>query len=137
MTKPPARPEDNTARELKSFLADGRLLAMLNYALLFFMIMTVGGTGVIALLICTFAEDKAPDWIKTHYQFQLRTFWIGIAPVLLTVLVALWLSRHTHNPYIYYLVFMPALLWVAGRVVMGFNSLLYGRPYPKPRTWLV
>ena len=136
MTKP-ARPEDKTASEIKGFLADGRILPMLNYALLFFMTLTVGATGVVALLVATFAEDKAPDWIKSHYQFQLRTFWIGIGPIILTILVAMALSRHINNPYLYYFVFMPALLWVTSRVVMGFNHLLYSRPYPNPKSWLI
>ncbi|ESQ74361.1 hypothetical protein [Asticcacaulis sp. AC402] len=134
MTQPPAQ-----TSELKTFLADGRGMAMLIYSLLFFMTLTLGLTGILALIIATFADsDKTPPWIKTHYQFQVRTFWIGIVPTFLTFFASQYLIKVVQVQPIYmFLVVMPVLAWVAGRCAMGFNHLLYRRPYPNPKSWLV
>ncbi|ESQ88593.1 hypothetical protein ABAC460_14980 [Asticcacaulis sp. AC460] len=125
--------------DLKSFLTDGRGMAMLVYALLFFMALTIGLTGVVALIIVTFADsDKTPDWIKSHYQFQVRTFWMGIVPTFLTFFLSQFLVRtYQVQPIYMFFVVMPILAWVAGRCAMGFNHLLYGRPYPNPKAWVV
>lgn len=128
----------DTPSQLKAFLRDARGLPMLNYALLFFIVMTVGATGIVALLIGNFAEDKAPDWIKSHYRFQIRTFWIGVAPVILTYFAGqVLLKAYRADPLLMFFVVMPVLAWVAARVALGFNHLLNGRPYPRPKTWLV
>lgn len=124
--------------ELKTFLSDARGVAMLNYALLFFMVMTVGATGVVALLIITFAEDKAADWIKSHYRFQVRTFWIGVVPAILTYFIGQVLLRRYHaDPLAMFAVVMPVLAWTTARVATGFNHLLNSRAYPNPKTWLI
>ena len=125
-----------TGSQLKGFLADPRIVPFLNYALLIFMVMTLGMTGVLALIISTFAEDKAPDWIKTHYEFQKRTFWVGIAPVMVTGLCMTVFARLLPGPVIAAFIVL-SLVFVAGRCVMGFNHLLYNRPYPNPKTWVV
>ena len=142
MTKPPAKPS-----QLAAFLADGRGTAMLIYALLFFMVLTYSLTGIIALIITTFADsDKTPDWVRSHYRFQARTFWIGIVPtvalvVLYPVLGPAVMSGLGNGEIAKiggsYLLVMPVLGWVAARVAMGFNHLLHSRPYPQPLTWLV
>ncbi len=125
-----------TRAQLKTFLSDQRIVPFLNYALLVFMLMTYGMTGIIALIIATFAEDKAPDWIKSHYEFQRRTFWVGIGPVLITSLCMTMFSRFLPGPVVVAFIIL-SLIFVVGRVVMGFNHLLYNRPYPNPKTWSV
>ncbi|EGF91244.1 membrane protein-like protein [Asticcacaulis biprosthecium C19] len=133
MTQSPA-PSTN-----RSLFADGRGLAMLNYALLFFMSMSVGATGIVALIVANFADsDKTPAWIKSHYQFQIRTFWIGILPTLLTFFLSQYLLKALQvEPLYMFAVVIPVLGWIAARCAMGFNHLLYGRPYPTPKSWLV
>lgn len=146
MTKPAS-----TASQLATFLADGRGMAMLIYALLFFMVLTFGLTGILALILTTFADsDKTPDWIKSHYQFQARTFWIGIAPTLVMIiifmlfmpaiiagLVRAGISEEAVKISATFLTVMPVLGWVAARCVMGFNHLFHNRAYPNPKAWLV
>ena len=146
MTNPPAK-----ASQLATFLADGRGMAMLIYALLFFMLMTYTVTGILALILTTFADsDKTPEWIRSHYRFQARTFWIGVvpavalivlypavAPALLTGLGAIGLSPEAARTTGTFITVMPVLGWVAARCAMGFNHLFHSRPYPNPKAWLV
>ena len=136
--KPPA---ETTLSGLKAFLADPRLTAYLNYLLILFTIMTFGLTALLAMLVANFAEDKAPDWIKGHYQFQKRTFWYGIGPVLLNAVAYTFVQKnHITAPVITTLMLLLLLFclgYTVGRAVMGFNHLLYFRPLPNPGTWLV
>ena len=135
-TKPPAKtPGTKQPATLKSVVSDSRLLPMLNYGLLFLMVVSIGISGIIALLIANFAEEGAADWLKSHYEFQKRTFWIGIAPVLLMYLVMIRLHV-TQQTLLLALVAIP-LLFIGGRAVVGFNHLFYNRPYPNPKAWLI
>ena len=147
----PNTPVTTTRAQLAAFLADGRGMAMLIYALLFFMVLTMGVTGIVALILATFADsDKTPDWIRSHYQFQVRTFWIGIVPTLAIIflfllvvpaligaLARIGVSVEVAKIAVTFLTVMPVLGWAAARCSMGFNHLLYHRPYPNPKAWLV
>ena len=126
MSKPAPTPQ--------SFLADPRMMPFLNYLLLFLMVLTFGMTGVLALLIASFREDDAPDWLKSHYAFQRRTFWLGVVPII-ACLVAVTVLR-TQGILSLALVLVP-LIYLSGRCVTGFNHLLYNRPYPNPKSWTV
>lgn len=121
-----------------AFLADERLVPFINYALLFFMVMTYGLTGVIVLMVGTFLIDKAPEWVKSHYQFQIRTFWICIVPVLLFSFLGLFLARSgTASPTLLFIVALIPLIWIGSRASIGFNHLFHRRAHPNPKSWLV
>ncbi|MDI7776283.1 hypothetical protein [Asticcacaulis sp. EMRT-3] len=125
----------------KAFARDPRQAAFLNYLLLFFIVLTFGLTGVLALLIANVAEEKAADWLKTHYQFQIRTFWFSIVPVILSAVIYTFVQKHhVANPTVGYVMMglvLVCLGYTVGRAIMGFNHLLYGRPIPNPKAWLV
>ena len=134
----PAKPPVTTNKAVatvKGVITDSRLVPMLNYLLVFVMVMTLGLSGILALLIANFREEKAPDWLKTHYEFQKRTFWIGIVPVLL-VFFAL-LRLHLHDQRIMLVLLAIPLAYTAGRAVLGFNHLFYERPVPNPKAWII
>jgi uncharacterized membrane protein len=131
--RPPA--PNKPAATVKSVVSDSRLVPMLNYFLVFLMVMTMGLSGILALLIANFREDKAADWLKTHYAFQKRTFWIGIVPTL-AVFVAVLRLHLTDQRTMLVLLAIP-LAYTAGRAVLGFNHLFYERPVPRPKAWII
>jgi len=132
-TQPPA--PHKAAATVKSVVSDSRLVPMLNYFLVFLMVMTMGLSGIVALLIANFREEKAPGWLKTHYEFQKRTFWIGIVPVLAVFFAVLRL--HLTDQRIVLILLAIPLAYTAGRAVLGFNHLFYNRPVPKPKAWVI
>jgi uncharacterized membrane protein len=140
--KPPVKtPDTKEQPTLKGLITDSRLLPMLNYGLVFIMVMTMGLSGVVALVIATFAQDGAADWLKGHYEFQKRTFWIGIVPVIFTYAVWAYLAKHGLTQPLFKnaatLLMFVCLLFTGGRAVMGFNHLFYNRPYPNPKSWII
>ncbi len=131
--KPPAA--NKAAATLKGVVTDSRLLPMFNYLLVFLMVMTMGLSGILALLLANFAEEKAADWLKSHYEFQKRTFWIGIAPILAVFFAVMRL--HLGDQRIILVLLAIPLAYTAGRAALGFNHLFQGRPVPNPKAWLV
>lgn len=132
-------PKSTTLSQLTAFLRDERLVPFLNYLLLFFMVMTVGLSGVLALIVANFAEFKAPEWVKSHYRFQARTFWIAIVPVILMTVVYVFIQRHGGGgvaPAVALGLMALCLLYTVGRVITGFNHLFHKRPHPDPDTLL-
>jgi len=127
----------NAPAPARQKFSDKPIIPIVNYLLLFFLI--VGGiSGVFAITLIYLFQDDAPDWLKTHYTFQKRTFWVGIGAFI--PLVVLLTSPVMHSLILggVVLILVFALfLWIVGRCTMGFNHIMHNRPYPQPRTWLV
>jgi uncharacterized membrane protein len=88
----------------------------------------VGITGLIGLVMAYLNRGQAPDAIKTHYQFQIRTFWIGL---LFAVIGGV-----TTVIFIGFVILVLFLIWWIVRCVKGMQYLGRGQAYPKPTTWL-
>jgi len=61
-------------------------LALLNYGLLFVSIIFAGMPGLVAVVIAYSQRDVANLAIRSHYNFQIRIFWVAL---ILTVIAAL------------------------------------------------
>ena len=88
-----------------------------------------GITAIIGVVMAYMYRDEAPEWLRTHYEMQIRTFWIGvlysiIAGILCMVLIGI------------VLFFVIAVWWVI-RCVKGLRYLDKREPYPDFRTWAV
>jgi uncharacterized membrane protein len=69
----------------------------------------------------------APDWLKTHYQFQIRTFWIGAFYMFLGTLLFVIL--------IGWFIFLFWVIWLIVRSVKGMKALDEERPVENPTSW--
>lgn len=107
---------------------DGPGAAMLVYVLmltsLLFMV-----TGIIAVVIAYVYRDEAPAWLQTHYQLQIRTFWISILYLVLGVLT--WIL------FIGQAILLFWLVWFLVRCIKGIRYLNQRRPYPHPQSWWI
>ncbi len=88
----------------------------------------VGVTGIIGVVMAYVNKSDAPDWLKSHYQFQIRTFWIGalylVLGSLLSVVIVGWL------------VLLFWLVWLVVRCVKGMKSLDAREAHPDPTGWM-
>jgi len=75
-----------------------------------------------------FSFTDAPDWLKTHYQFQIRTFWILLLYLVIASILCLILIG-------FLLFFLIAIWWIV-RCVKGLKYLDQGAAYPDHRGWL-
>jgi uncharacterized membrane protein len=74
-------------------------------------------------------RDAAPDWLKSHYTLQIRTFWIGlvyfmIACVLIVILIGI--------PLLF-----AVWVWFIVRCALGLSRLFKNEAYPTPESWTI
>src|ERR1700676_3873108 len=88
-------------------------------------------TGISALIGVIIAHVKVHDTdpvLRSHYQFQIRTLWIG----LLSLAIGIPLSM--------VLIGIPVLawwlLWSLIRIIKGIISVNEYKPVVNPRSWL-
>jgi uncharacterized membrane protein len=84
--------------------------------------------GIIGVIVAYVNKDDAPEWLQSHYQFQIRTFWIGLlfiiaGGILLTAGVGA-------------LILLFWVIWVIIRCAKGIKYLDQKQPHPNPTTWL-
>jgi uncharacterized membrane protein len=108
-------------------MSDDRQMAMIVY-LLYLGSHAFPILAIVGVILAYVARDSAPDWLKTHYTFQIRTFWIGLLywfVSVLTVIVIVGL-----------LGLLATLVWSILRSVLGLSRLVNGEPYPNPYSWI-
>lgn len=87
-----------------------------------------GITGIVGVVMAYINKGDAPDWLKTHYQFQIRTFWIGALYMILGILLSLVI--------IGYFVLLFWIVWLIIRCVKGMKSLELKEAHPNPTGWM-
>lgn len=85
-------------------------------------------TTVIGLIIAYVKAATASGVWRSHFQFQIRTFWIGL--VYFVVGFALLYF------YIGFLIVLWWTIWTLVRIIKGAILLHDERPIAKPSSWL-
>ena len=119
-TPQPQQPPNNP-------FSDDRQMAILVYVayLAAFAFPPLAIAGVVLAYV---NRETAPDWLKSHYTFQIYTFWIGllfcfVSFVLFFVLIGV-------------LTMFAAMAWYVVRCALGINRLLLREAYPNPTSWI-
>lgn len=87
-----------------------------------------GITGIIGVVMAYINKTDAPEWLKSHYQFQIRTFWIGALYIILGSILSIILVG--------WLVLLFWVIWLIVRCVKGMKSLDAKTAHPDPTGWL-
>ena len=108
--------------------ADGSRNATIVYVLYLVGLITGGVAGLIGVVFAYLSRGEGEEWVRTHYQFQIRTFWMsfgfGIVIAILTMLVV-------------GVIFIPVLLiWFIIRCAKGLKLLSNKQPIADPTSWL-
>ncbi|MBO1927354.1 hypothetical protein J3998_07155 [Thiomicrorhabdus sp. 6S2-11] len=83
-------------------------------------------TGLIGLIMA-YVNKGDDNYLESHYQFQIRTFWIGLLFGLLgffTLAIA-----------IGWLILFVVLVWWVIRCAVGLKYLGKRQPVPNPTSW--
>ena len=86
-----------------------------------------GITGIIGVVMAYINKDGAPEWLKTHYQFQIRTFWIGALFMFLGSILSVIL--------IGWFVLLFWVVWLIVRSVKGMKALDQEKAIDNPTGW--
>lgn len=106
-----------------------RVLAVVNYVLILIGIPTSGVLMLVALIFAYIRLDQSTGWIRTHFIYQIRTIWGGLA-----FAVAGWLTIWILGLGI--LVWAVGAVWVLVRGAVGLIRLVDGRGHADPRAFL-
>lgn len=107
--------------------SDNLLFAKIVYILYLTSFILGGITSIVGVVIAYIHDKDAPEWLNTHYRFQIRTFWISlcyglVSVILIPVLIGIPLMLLT-------------ILWFIIRSIKGFKNLLHSRPIENIETW--
>ena len=118
--------EANIVSEAGGDAAEGRS-ANLIY-ILYLLNLIFGVTSFIGVIVAYIKKGDAPEWVQSHYRFQIRTFWIGL---LLGVIGAV-----TAAFVVGILILAFLLIWWIARCVTGMRYFSEGRAHPDPASWM-
>ena len=100
------------------------LIVYVLYALGFF----TGITAVIGVVLAYVQRRDAPAWLQSHHTYQIYTFWIGLAAMILGSLLSM--------VVIGLFVLFAWFIWAVVRIVIGLSELHKSRPIPNPTALL-
>ncbi|NQZ53004.1 MAG: hypothetical protein HRT93_02000 [Piscirickettsiaceae bacterium] len=84
---------------------------------------------LIGLIMAYINKEDSEDWLQSHYQYQIRTFWIGILFSLISGLLTFIL--------IGYFLLLVTALWFIIRCVKGLKYLDNRQAHPNAVTWMI
>ena len=87
-----------------------------------------GITGIIGVVMAYINKDDAPEWLQTHYQFQIRTFWIGALFIFLGSILSVIL--------IGWFLLLFWVVWLIVRSVKGMKALDEEKAIDNPTSWV-
>lgn len=88
----------------------------------------IGITAIIGIVLAYINKNESPDWLRTHYQFQIRTFWISILYTVIGGILTIVIVG--------YLVFLFWLIWFIVRCAKGLKYLNSNQAHPNPTGWM-
>ncbi len=108
-------------------LSDERQMAMIVY-ILYLAAFAMPPLAIAGLVLAYVNRETAPDFLKTHYTFQIHTFWIAllywvISLVLCIVIIGIF-------------GFFAIMIWWIVRCALGLDRLMKRQAYPNPYSWI-
>src|SRR5215475_3176495 len=108
------------------------IIAGSNLAMVVYVLYCVGYftaiPGLIGVIIAHLKVDDADPVLRSHYRFQITTFWIGLLYLTIGTLLSI------------VLIGIPILiwwfLWSLIRIVKGMLQLNDHKPIVRPTSWL-
>jgi uncharacterized membrane protein len=109
-------PDDESLRKLKNVALAGYALQTLAFFL--------GGVPAIVAIVLAYVkrDDAVGTWLESHFRWQIRTFWIGLAGGIVGVVTLIILVG--------WLILCATAVWVIYRIVKGWLALNDGKPLP-------
>ena len=102
-------------------------LALIVYVLYFVAYLT-GVTGLIGVIIAHVRAGDAEPIARTHYQFQIRTFWIGVLYLVIGAILTMVIIGIA--------ILFWWFIWSLVRNVKGVLALNENRPIQNPTSWM-
>lgn len=90
--------------------------------------LVVGITWVIGVILAHVYHGNAAEPQRGHFQYQYRTFWIGLVYGAICMILAF--------IGIGFLLMLALAIWMIVRCAKGLMAISNGQPVANPTTWL-
>lgn len=103
--------------------------SMVNVIYVLYLLALISGgiTALVGVIMAYVYRDGAPEWLRTHYELQIRTFWMGLAVGVIGGVLSLVL--------IGVVVLFALVVWWIVRCVKGLRYVNERAPYPNYLGW--
>lgn len=96
--------------------------------ILYLVSIVISITAIVGLIMAYVnRDDDTPAWLQSHYQFQIRTFWIGALYLFVGILLFQFI--------IGWVILLYWLVWVIVRCTKGLKYLNRQEAFPNPKIW--
>ena len=106
---------------------DTSSMAKLVY-ILYLIGLVSGLTALVGVVIAYINKNESSEWLKSHYQYQIRTFWIGLLMIVIGVVLSMVLVGLLLLLFFY--------VWGIIRSIKGFQALERKQAIANPTTWM-
>ena len=89
--------------------------------------LVTGLTILVGVVMAYIYKDDSPEWLRTHYESQIRLFWMGILYCIVATLLIFVL--------IGFLLYLVIAIWWIVRCVKGLTHLDQRTAYPDYQSW--
>lgn len=86
-----------------------------------------GITAIIGVVMAYVNKDDASEWLQSHYQFLINTFWKGLVMALVSGLLMM--------VFIGFILIVIVVLWIIIRCVKGLKYIDERKAHPEPTGW--
>lgn len=86
-----------------------------------------GITAIIGVVMAYVNKDDASEWLQSHYQFLINTFWKGLVMALVSGLLMM--------VFIGFILIVIVVLWIIIRCVKGLKYIDERKAHPDPTGW--
>ncbi len=89
--------------------------------------LVVGITSIVGVVLA-YINKGEDNYLDSHYQFQIRTFWIGLLYTLIGfVLIPIFIG---------WLILLFVVIWIIIRCAKGLKFLGKKQPLPDATSWM-
>jgi uncharacterized membrane protein len=100
---------------------------VLTVYILYLLGFITGISSIIGVIIASLQKNRGDPILRTHTEFQIRTFWIGLLFAFVGFLTA--------HLAIGVAILLWWFIWTLIRCVKGLLALNEGKPIPDPNSW--
>lgn len=119
---------DNAPETIEKQPAGGENADMIGIVYVLYLVsILMGITAVIGLIVAYIYRAESPEWMQTHYTYQIHTFWKGLLYAVIGLVTSVVLVG--------FAILILLFFWWIIRCVIGLRALQRKQPIKNPTGW--
>lgn len=120
-------PVDQATDQLSAMMGPTKLNVQAVHIMMLAAPFTAGMLSIVALVFAYINKSAAPDWLQSHYQALIRTFWGTVIGTLISIALMFFLIGFLGLVFLFF--------WWMIRHVQGLIMVSRDEPVANPESW--